>query len=230
MSTRIQPFVLAAMLLFAFLVSSKCQAEPRARDGFYVQLTTGFSLPHFAITADNSNGSSLDHYVDSEHGLATGGSLLLGVPLRPGLVLGLGGIFTLFSTDHPEPTKNGQTYGQVDVKQPLFQSLSMVGPFVDFYPSSALGWHAQALVGYARIGYAEITANPFFDADPSGIGLMVGVGDDWWISEHWSVGLLARVTYANMQLATTPFSDGIGTTSEHNTMVSPSFDVSFTAH
>jgi hypothetical protein len=118
----------------------------------------------------------------------------------------------------------------VDVQEQSSLLMGVVGPFVDIYPSSALGWHVQALAGYAQVTYAQITQHPFFDGAPSGIGLMAGVGHDWWINEHWSIGLLARVTYASMQLAQTPFSDGIGSVSEHNTLVMPSIEASFTFH
>lgn len=230
MAIRVHGLVLAATLLFASLVSSESQAAPHARDGFYLQLTTGLGLPHSAITADEDNTRSTDHYADTQSGVSIGGSLLLGVPLRPGLALGVGGVFALFAPGNPRPTKNGQPYSQVDVKQPAFQTMSMVGPFVDIYPSPALGWHVQALVGYAQVPFAQITPNPFFNGSPSGIGLMAGVGHDWWISEHWSAGLLARLTYANMKLAQTPYDDGIGSVSEHNTLVSPSLEASFTFH
>jgi len=59
---------------------------------------------------------------------------------------------------------------------------------------------------------------------------MAGVGHDWWVSEHWSIGLLARITYASLQLAQTPNSDRIGSISEHNAFLSPSLEASFTFH
>jgi hypothetical protein len=234
MPIQIQPLVLVATLLFASLVSCVCQAEPNTRSGVYLQLTTGFGLPHSSITTDQSTPaeqggvSSTDHWADSESGVSFGGSLLLGASLRPGLALGVGGLSAFFSANNPRPTKNGQPYTPVDVKQPPFEFLGMVGPFVDIYPSPALGWHVQALVGYARVSYAEVTANPFFNGNPTGLGLMAGVGHDWWVSEHWSVGLLARINYANVRLAMTPFDDGLGSVSQHNTLVSPSLEVSFT--
>jgi hypothetical protein len=230
MSIRIQRLVLGATLLFAFLVSSDSQAEPRARDGFYVQLTTGFGLPHFAITADDSNPGATDHYASSQSGLSTGGSLLVGLPLRPGIVLGVGGLATLSFTGNPTVTRNGQPWELVDVQEQSFLFMGIVGPFVDIYPSSTLGWHVQALVGYAQVSYAQITQNPFFDGTPGGIGLMAGVGHDWWVNDHWSIGVLARVTYASTHLAPTPYPDGIGSAAEHNTVVSPSLEASFTYH
>jgi hypothetical protein len=77
------------------------------------------------------------------------GSLLVGWQLRPGFALGVGGLWLLYSPN-PRPTENGQPYGQVDVKQPWLEGVDILGPFVDIYPSPRLGWHVQALVGYAQ--------------------------------------------------------------------------------
>ena len=46
----------------------------------------------------------------------------------------------------------------------------MLGPFVDIYPSPTLGWHVQALVGYARLS----PRNFYGDTGSSGVGLMLG--------------------------------------------------------
>jgi len=100
----------------------------------------------------------------------------------------------------------------------------MLGPFVDIYPSPTLGWHVQALVGYARLS----PRNFYGDTGSSGVGLMLGGGHDWRVSRHWSMGLLARLSYANTQLAEdyAPSSS----ISEHDTFVSPSLEASFTFH
>ncbi|HEY1537027.1 MAG TPA: hypothetical protein VGF76_23565, partial [Polyangiaceae bacterium] len=197
----------------------------------YLQLTTGFGLPHYAITADDSSVSPPDHYAESESGVSTGGSLLLGQRLRPRIALGVGALVALSLTSGGSNlTRNGQPYSLVDVKDNPFQFLGMVGPFVDIYPSPTLGLHVQALVGYAEASYAQIAQHPRSDDDPSGIGLVAGVGYDWSVSEHWSIGLLARITYANLLLGASPFPDGMGSVSEHNTLVSPSLEASFTYH
>jgi hypothetical protein len=231
MSIRMQRLVLGAALLFTVLVSAESRAEPHARDAFYVQLTTGLGSQHSAITATDASFSPPDHYASTVSGVSVGGSVLLGLPLRPGLVVGLGGLAALSLTGNPNVTRNGQPYVLVDVKQSSFQLMGMLGPFVDFYPSPTLGWHVQALVGYAQVSYAQITQHPFSDGSPGGIGLMAGVGHDWWTSDDCSIGVLGRLAYENMNLAPTPYSGpGGATASEHNTLVSPSLEVSFTFH
>jgi hypothetical protein len=224
MSVRFQRLVPAAALLFAFFVSSESQATPHARDGFYLQLTTGLGVPHFAVTADDSSVSPPVHYTNSESGASIGGSLLVGAPLRPGIALGVGGLFAPVFPSGPDLTANGQPHFATDVKQDTLRLMGMAGPFVDIYPSPALGWHVQALVGYAMVSPMNDLA-PGGNGAATGIGLMAGVGNDSWISEHWSVGVLARVSYANTH------DDAVrNSESEHDTVVWPSVEVSFTFH
>jgi hypothetical protein len=65
----------------------------------------------------------------------------------------------------------------------------------------------------------------------SGIGLIAGVGHDWWISDRWSVGILARLVYANMHVTGAPYTGKPGgTPTERDTVISPSLEASFTWH
>ena len=48
-----------------------------------------------------------DHYVAPQSGRSFDVSLLVGMQLRPGLALGVGGLYTLFTASDAEPTKNG---------------------------------------------------------------------------------------------------------------------------
>lgn len=230
MSIRISPLLTAATWLCTCAISAESQAAPHARDSFYVQLTTGFGLPHFAITADDDGAGAPDRYTATRSDVSAEGSLLLGMPLRPGLVLGVGGIATMSFGSNRDITRNGQPWALVDVKDQLYLFTGMVGPFVDIYPSATLGWHAQALVGYAQASYAQITQHPYHDGSPSGIGLMAGIGHDWWVNEDWSIGLLGRLTYASLRVNRAPFSGGMPSLSEHVALVSPSLEVTFTAH
>jgi hypothetical protein len=221
MSIRVQRLVLAATPLFAFLVSSESQAAPHARDGFYLQLTTGLGVPNFASTTDESSPAT--QFGQSEGGLSIGGSLLLGVPLRPGIVVGGGALAALCLSDGTQHTQDGRAVQWDGAYHMGAYSMAVLGPFVDLYPSPALGWHVQALVGYARLDHADTSAT-------GGLGFMAGIGHDWWLGEHWSGGLLARVTYVSAHFAEV-LPDGMGGShSEHDTIVTPSLEASFTFH
>ena len=224
-SIRLERLLPAATLFFAVLVCRASHAAPTARDGFYLQMTAGIGFPHIEFTVDDPSHSNT--YADAQNGTSLGSSLLLGASLRPGLVLGVGGLGALYLSKGSHPTSTadpGDRVYLVDVKDPPFHSVAMLGPFVDIYPSPTLGWHVQALVGYAALS----GRNFYSDGGSSGVGLMLGGGHDFWVSKHWSIGLLARVSYANTSLAE-DYAAG-DTISEQDTFVSPSFEVSFTFH
>jgi hypothetical protein len=63
--------------------------------------------------------------------------------------------------------------------------VTFVGPFVDFYPDPAKGFHVQAGLGYASSNFRESNAGS--------LGLMAGAGYEWWVGEQWSIGLLGRI-------------------------------------
>jgi len=83
----------------------------------------------------------------------------------------------------------------------------------------------QALVGYASLSHGDDNR-----AAPSGIGLMAGVGHDWWVSDRWSIGPLVRLVYANTHGVGTSNPEGSGTPSDHYSVLSPSLEISFTYH
>jgi hypothetical protein len=224
---RIQQWLLAAALLGAFFVSSESQAAPHARDGFYLSLNTGFGPIVYSSTANYPVDEQQVEYKSHFSGATATSSLLLGLPLRPGLVLGVGGLTSFSWLASPDRTANGQKTWQEDGGGPYVKLWGLAGPFVDYYPSAALGWHVQALVGYASFFHSGDVTREL----PDGIGLMAGVGQDWWISDRWSVGILARVTYANMHVTGGPYPDyPQGTPTERDTVISPSLEASFTWH
>ena len=224
---RIHHLLLAASLLVAFFVSSECQATPHARDGFYLSLDTGLGAISYSSTAYYPGAEPQIEYKALQRGATATGSLLLGLPLRPGLVLGIGGLTSFSWLGSPARTANGDKTWREDSGGPYLKFWGMAGPFVDYYPSAALGWHVQALVGYARFFHQGDTTIEV----PDGIGLMAGVGHDWWISDRWSVGILARLAYANMHVTGVPNDSYFGTTpTERDTVISPSLEASFTWH
>ena len=223
---RIHQLLLAASLLLAFFVSSECQANPHARDGFYLSLSTGFGAIGYSSTAYHPTDDPRIEYKNHQSGPMATGTLLLGLPLRPGLVLGVGGLTSAWWLSSPERTANGEKIWWEDSGGPYVNFLGMAGPFVDYYPSAALGWHVQALVGYATVAAGDVSRDV-----PDGLGLMAGVGQDWWLSDRWSVGILARLVYANMHVTGVPYVDTPGSTpSERDTVISPSLEASFTWH
>jgi len=200
MAMRIQSLAWAPSLLLAFLVSRAADAAPHARDGFYLSLSNGFGPGWYASTAHNSFYDPPIDYTNHQSGPILMGSLLLGLPVRPGLVLGVGGLSSAAWLSGPNRTMNGEPVSWEDGGGPYVSFLGIAGAFVDYYPIPELGWHVQALAGYAAL-----SASDFSSEAPDGLGLMAGVGHDWWVGDRWSIGFLARLTYANMNAKGTPY-------------------------
>lgn len=141
----VRSFCFAVTLFVASFFSAESRAEPHARDGFYLQLASGLAAHRVWNTTENPffEPAPVNEYPRS--GAALNGSLLLGLPLRPGLALGAGGLLAVSPLNRP--TQDG---GRL-----ALQIVGIVGPFVDFYPSRRLGWHVQALGGYASFSEGE---------------------------------------------------------------------------
>ena len=122
--------------------------------------------------------------------MASVSELTFGGAVRPGVILG-GGFFTS-SVLSSERTVDGLM--PPDEVMTGSGNFTLVGPFVDWYFDPRRGLHLQAAAGFATVrgwDFPEAEDNP--DAVSVGGGLMLGFGYDWWASEQWSVGILARV-------------------------------------
>jgi len=225
MATRIHQLLTAALVLGLFLVSSQCRADPQQREGFYFQLASGMGWMSYRNTLHQPNYEPHE-YTTRQHGPGITGSLLLGYQLWPGLALGIGGVGSAHLLSEPNAhTPDGERVIWETGGGPYLQYVGTFGPFVDYYPSAALGWHVQALVGYASLAYADHN-----EATPHGIGLMAGLGHDWWLSKRWSIGALLRLHYANTHAASTQYTGGGSTPSVQPSVLTPSLDVTFTYH
>jgi hypothetical protein len=75
--------------------------------------------------------------------------------------------------------------------------LAIAGPVVDWYPNPAGSLHLFAAVGGARITVTDDSGERK-SHEPLGGGGALGIGWDFWISPHWTLGLRARVTGATL--------------------------------
>jgi hypothetical protein len=102
-------------------------------------------------------------------------------------------------------------------------TLSMIGPFVDWYFWPTDGWHAEAAPCFASLTVNRQN-DPKTFASGSGFGFVVGGGYEWWIGEQWSLGVLARVQVAF------PSVTGEDTNTYGSTVVVPTLAMSATYH
>lgn len=156
----------------------------RLHDGFYLRLGTGFGGYAETITLEDATQHT------QVSGMASVSELMIGGAVRPGFILG-GGVWT------SSVMTSERTVGGMEPPDEVLTgsgSFTLAGPFIDWYFHPRRGLHFQAAVGFATVrGYdlPEAEDNP--DAASLGGGAMLGFGYDWWVSDQWSCGILARV-------------------------------------
>ena len=167
----------------------------RKHDGFYLRLALGAGSQ--GVDATGKDG-------DVEMGSVSGSSvaamteIALGGTVGSGFVIG-GGVYASnlvdgeMSVDVQSGSEGPSTEANVEMGP-----FGIVGPFVDWYVNPEGGLHLQAAAGFATTSFVE----PYDDEDTvnlSGPGLMAGIGYEGWIGDQWSMGAVARVTYASME-------------------------------
>lgn len=186
---RIQHWMVGAIAAALCATPAVCSAQsvPFTHEGFYLQMTGGGG---YLGTSASANGEQL-----SIRGGAVSGSIWIGGSVVPGFVLGGGTSTSIAIRSKVKETFQGQP---VDVGSPnAGMQLNTIGLVSDFYPNPKKGLHFQAMFGYSVL---TITQNGPSSHSPSGIGLMGGVGYDFWVSAEWSAGVLASFEYAAAKL------------------------------
>jgi len=206
-------------VLFGFAAFAKpCAAdEGRVHDGLYLRLGAGLGYGVDSIGSDPLPvvGGKVD---GTASGLAGASELAVGWSLARGFVLG-GGLYSafLFSPKATNVTVTVPIVGQVSGGEIDFDASSfhVFGPFADYYFNAEEGLHLQAGLGFAWLTAGDGHTKPgdvrLAGTGGSGFGLMLGFGDEWWISDSFSLGALARVTMGFMS-----GDDANGITWHHN--------------
>jgi hypothetical protein len=210
---KILPKLIAAAVAgFTCAAPTLAHAEtPGTHDGFYFRFALG---PGYAADAYTTKfaGRSQD---GSIRGIGVASELMIGGTVAPGLALGGG----LQSDAFPKPTVK---VGDLSAEGSGTLQLATLGPFVDYYLNPKGGFHIQGMLGLAVLSARDREGNSS-KRNPSGSIASVGVGQDWFVSDAWSVGILGR-----LQVATTKYSEN-GVEETHTTVV-PAVLASFTYH
>jgi hypothetical protein len=183
--------------------SEKTRLGRHFHNGFYLQMALG--LGYLGATA-SEGGEDL-----SIDGGAVTGSLWIGGSLVPGFVLGVGTLSTIAVSPHLTYTNANDASLNRTGSSDLSLHLQMFGLVSDIYPDPRSGLHFQAMLGYAVLSATQ-NGQSTSTNDPTGLGLMGGIGYDFWVSNEWSVGVLARVAYAATKFDDTGANVGIPTT------------------
>jgi hypothetical protein len=204
--------VLAALIAaLALCVPSVSRAAMGRHDGLYLELTLGLG-PQASYARDDAEPGASASVHRSAVGVGATASLLIGGSPLPGFVLGGGALGSFSVLGAWTSTQEGKPPTVDDGDDPFTSLLGLVGPFCDYYPNPARGFHVQALPGYAMFAMSNDG-----QSHASGLGLMLGIGQDWSVDPRWSVGLLARVV-------------GVESSSpgEHELTLLPSLNIAFT--
>jgi hypothetical protein len=183
-----------AAIAFAFicLVPVESNAAPREQVTPYFQLSTGVGVP-FVWSSANFTDVAVEPPLSAtahRNGFSLMGSLFLGFSLHSQLAVGIGGIGSVgLLTDAKVTRSDGQPVSAEDTSGNL-NAFGVLGPFIDYYPRPHSGFHLQALVGLGAINSSDLASGA-----STGLGLMGGIGQDWRVSEHWSIGMLGRITF-----------------------------------
>lgn len=170
-------------------------------DGFYFRFALGGAPVFGNVKPKTSAGeASIDADVSAFAALS---ELAFGGSPTPGLVLG-GGIYGASLSGIEYKAKVLGTTFTYEADSAL---VSMVGPFVDFYPNPQQGFHAQAAIALSIVSAGQGKYNATYggsfppdDYSGTGFGLVLGAGYEWWIGEQWSLGVLGRVQYTSATL------------------------------
>lgn len=168
-----------APVLFTSLAAA--ESAEHFHDGLYAQVGVGYGHMFTEIVLDPEPDDPPDMKLK---GPGYAGHLFVGGTPAEGIAIGAGalGVFVPSATLLVDDQASGDDDDAF---------VTLVGPVADVYPLPHLGFHAQALVGYAWLRSDKLDSET-----PDGFGVAVGVGYEWWLMEQWGVGLLGRVTYA----------------------------------
>jgi len=168
-----------AALSAVFALTPNAKAEAMTHDGFYMSLEAG--VGYLSASADSPNFEQTMTSTTFSSGLLLGGTV--------GPVV-IGGGFTYDYGFSPSVEQNGQEAELEDVKLYLIG----IGAFADYYVDPAGGLHFIGMLGWG--GLESSYQGNAGGSDPTGLLITLGGGYDFWVADEWSIGPLARFTYA----------------------------------
>jgi hypothetical protein len=193
----------ASMALVMSTLPRPCAAEaPRVHDGLYFRFGAGAGWIHDSGEVDEKNGVYVKGTITGESLIA---ALALGGAVSSGTSLGGSCFGYLLPAPHATHAY-ARGYGYTAHINVDFDSsaLLLLGPFVDFYPNPAGGFHlfASAGLAYGALGGATAILGDLRRAVPSesggGVGGLGALGYDLWISRAWTLGLFGQVGLASI--------------------------------
>jgi len=196
----------------------------RVHDGFYLRVASGFAVYDERLASDElAGGGSIQA---RNRGIAQIGDLAIGGTVARGWVIG-GAIYSLDLLASTLRT-SGAAFTAIPAElDPGLRNLSLIAPFVDWYPNVRGGFHAQAAIGLATLT-PRVLGHPATDDSEYlalGVGLALGAGYEWWVADEWSIGVLSQLGVRLMR-----GEDDAGAEWTHVITTSPSLSATLTYH
>lgn len=169
--------------------------EPGARrhDGFYFRFASGFGVYNELARSEDVERFGGRLRIKAR-GFATVHETAVGGTPYPGLVLG-GGLYEIEVVTSSVTMNRDDS--EIDLSKdvaPESRALSIIGVFVDRYFVPSAGLHLQLALGLASQYGLRVDGDPFEQGDyrPVGPGGVIGLGYETWLTDQWSLGVLAR--------------------------------------
>lgn len=175
--------------------------ERSSRDGFHLGMVLGAEYPIMRVSVGNGLEPG------TLTALGGGFDLFVGGNQKPGMAVG----FTIGGASAPSPSFDvgvGQSGASQDLaEQSGWESdgsalvlhgtqlnVFRIGAFVDYYFSEDSNWHGLLTLGYASVAFSGAAISD----TPQGFAMQGGLGYDFWLSYHWSLGILGRLMWSPM--------------------------------
>jgi len=156
----------------------------RLHDGFFARSDTALAILFAGVSGSGPRTGI--------RGVGQSAVISIGGTPARGLVLG-GTVWT--ARIDPVFVEDGRTVTPDDDSVKV--TLLRIGPFLDYYPDPASGFHVQAAVQLAVQIESDVKGNA---VEPAALGaaLSAGAGYEWFVSSELSLGPLARVAFGRV--------------------------------
>lgn len=170
--------ILAASFSFA-------QSEPRAHDGFFLNIALGMGYQSIDFVVEDWQSAS-----DNEAGSATDIDVKIGGRISYNTLMHL----TLAGTTRTETVDYDDDYSDIKPNMSLL-GLGVTHYFIgNFFASASCGISQFRANSDVPIFNATITNKNGEDIN-TGFGFQVAAGKEWWVSDNWGIGASAAFLY-----------------------------------
>jgi len=171
-------------------------------DGFYLRaaLGVGVAVSQTSYTTKSTTGTDAAYQQDvSATATTTDVDIGLGGAVKPGFNLGA-------AVSISKPVNTSGTIDKQKSSDTRSQKIELgtqvfIGPMLDWYTRSQGGFHVLVSIGGAFTAGRKISVTDTSTGEdwsksygPYGLGMIGGLGYEWWVSDQWSIGLLGRFT------------------------------------